>query len=101
MVWNGAEVFPVFWFAARGTPRRENAMRFLEYGARADAQGAFCTALPYGPLNPKAFEHIPAEQASWLPTYPANLKQSYEVDADWLAPKMDSIAERFAQWQNS
>ena len=99
--WIGHESYNSYWYVAKGTPRREQAMRFLEYGARADLQAKFCITLPYGPLNPDAFQYIDAETSKWLATNPEHKKVGYFPDADWLAPNLASLNERWSQWISS
>jgi putative spermidine/putrescine transport system substrate-binding protein len=97
-VWNQAESYGSNWFVAKGTPRAKNAWRFIDFAAQAKPQADFCMRLSYGPLNPKAFELIPADQARKMPTYPEHLKIGFTPDAAWLGPNLPKIRERFSQW---
>ena len=98
IVWNGAENYMGYWFVPKGTPRAKLAWEFINFAVQPDRQAVFCTRMPYGPSNPKAFEFISPETARKMPTEPEHLRQSFSPDAEWLAPNMGKLRERWAQW---
>ncbi len=98
IVWNGAENYGGYWFVPKGSPRAKLAWKFLEFTAQAKPQADFANRLPYGPSNPRAFEYISAETAAKMPTAPEHLKLGVRPDAQWLAPRLPAIRERWAQW---
>ncbi len=98
IVWNGAENYGGYWYAPKGTPRAKLAFRFLNVVSRARPQADFVNLLPYGPSNPKAFDFISKETADKMPTSPEHLRVSHFPNADWLAPRLPEIRERFSQW---
>jgi putative spermidine/putrescine transport system substrate-binding protein len=98
IVWNGAENYGGYWYAPKGTPRAKLAFQFLELVSQPKPQADFVNLLPYGPSNPKAFEFISKETALKMPTNPDNLRVSHVPDANWLAPRLPEIRERFTQW---
>ena len=98
MVWNGAENFTSYWFVPRGTPKADLAWKFANFAGQAGPQAAFTKLLPYGPANPKAVSMVPEARMRLTPSWPANLKASFEHDTDWLAPRLGKIRERWTQW---
>jgi putative spermidine/putrescine transport system substrate-binding protein len=98
MVWNGAENFTSLWFGPRGTPRSELAWQFANFAAQAEQQAAFTKLLPYGPANPKALPLVPEARMRLTPSWPDNLKVSFQHDAAWLAPRLGEIRQRWTQW---
>jgi putative spermidine/putrescine transport system substrate-binding protein len=98
VVWNGAERVQSFWFVPKGDPRAALAWRFVDFTTQPKPQAEICTRMAYGPSNPKAFDLISPEQVSRMPTGPAQLKVTFENDAKWLAPRLDQLNERWAQW---
>ena len=98
IVWNGAENYRGYWYAPKGTPRAKLAFQYLEFISHPKPQADFVKILPYGPPHPKAFEFISPETARKMPTNPANLGVSHVPDANWLAPHLPEIRERFSQW---
>ena len=97
-VWNQAERHDSYWFVPKGTPRAKNAWRFVQFAIQPQPQAEFCRRLSYGPLNPKAFDFIPPEQARRMPTYPEHAKVGFVHDPTWLTPNLAMVKERFAQW---
>jgi putative spermidine/putrescine transport system substrate-binding protein len=98
LVWNQAESYATYWLVAKGSPRAKNAWRFIDSAVQSRPQAEFCKRMAYGPLNPKAFELIPAEQARRMPTYPEHAKVGFVPDPGWLAPNLPTVRERFSQW---
>lgn len=98
MVWNGAENFTSVWFVPRGTPRADLAWRFADFVGQAKQQAAFTKLLPYGPANPEAVSMVLEARMRLTPSWPSNLKLSFEHDAKWLAPRLAGIRQRWTQW---
>jgi putative spermidine/putrescine transport system substrate-binding protein len=98
IVWDGAENYVGYWYVPKGTPRAALAWQFAEFAAQAKPQADFCNRLPYGPSNPKAFDFISLETRAKMPTSPEHLKVSFQPNAEWLAPELPRIRERWAQW---
>jgi putative spermidine/putrescine transport system substrate-binding protein len=98
LVWHQAERHDSHWLVAKGTPRARNAWRFIDFAIQPRLQADFCRRLSYGPLNPKAFEFVPPDQARRLPTYPEHVKVGFTHDATWLTPHLPGLKERFTQW---
>lgn len=98
MVWNGAENFTSYWFVPRGTPKADLAWKFANFAGQAAQQAAFTKLLPYGPANPEAVSMVPEGRMRLTPSWPENLKLSFEHDTRWLAPRLAEIRERWTQW---
>jgi putative spermidine/putrescine transport system substrate-binding protein len=98
IVWNGAENYTSYRFVAKGSPRAKLAWQYINFVSDPRREAAFCSILPYGPTNPRSFDHISPEVAAKMPTRPDRLKAAHRPDAEWLAPNLARIRERFAQW---
>ena len=101
IVWNGAENYMGFWFVPKGTPRARLAWEFIAFAVEPRQQAAFCSRLPYGPSNPRAFDHVAPDVAAKMPTAPAHRASSFSPDAAWLVPNLPRLRERWAQWMAS
>ncbi|MCB8823225.1 ABC transporter substrate-binding protein [Microvirga rosea] len=101
IVWNQALLDQAFWVVAKGTPRAENAWRFIQSAVKAERLAEFCLRDKNGPLNPKAFDFISPEQAKLMPTYPENFKQAIILDPEKIAPQLDELNQRFDRWISS
>jgi putative spermidine/putrescine transport system substrate-binding protein len=51
-----------------------------------------------GPMHPKAFDHLDAEFARTLPTYPENLAKMREQDAQFWLDNGEKANTRFEEW---
>lgn len=98
VAWNGAEIYNAYWYAPKGTPRKKEAMQFIDFVSQAKPLADLCKILPYGPLNPDSFQYFSEAEAKRMPTYPPNQKVGFFPDAEWLGPNLAKISERFAQW---
>lgn len=72
-----------YWVVMKGSPNKENAMKFLAYISRAEPQAVFAEAISYGPVNRKAFDLVPAEMRSTLPGSPELAKNQLFQDYSW------------------
>jgi putative spermidine/putrescine transport system substrate-binding protein len=59
------------------------------------AQAEFHKYVSYGPITPKAWDSIPKESWSRLPSSPDILKQSVFLDAQWWVENGDAMRERY------
>jgi len=86
------------WVLPRGGPKAAMARRFVKYCANAQRQAVYTANLSYGPTNPNAYKHIPADRASILPTAPQNFAKTAYVDNDFWSKNKDKSTERFEEW---
>jgi putative spermidine/putrescine transport system substrate-binding protein len=100
-VWNQAVLDVAVWVVAKGTPRAKSAWKFIESAVKADRVGRFAQHIASGPMNPKAFDHLPAEVARSMPTHPKNMASSIVLDAAKMQPQLDEMTARFDQWLSS
>lgn len=87
------------WVIPKGAKNKADAMRFVAFTQRADRQAEFLMGIAYGASNKKAYDHLPAERARLVPTYPENIKKIVPVDADWLAKNSAKVEERWNEWK--
>lgn len=72
-----------FWAVPKGAKNRENAMKFLAFAGKPEPQAAFSKAISYSPTNKRAFDFIPSERASLLPTAPQYSANQVVQDSNW------------------
>jgi putative spermidine/putrescine transport system substrate-binding protein len=87
--WNQALIQFDYWIIPKNAPNYENAMKFIEYATRPEVQAEMVKLQLLGPVNMKAFDHLPEERARQLPSYPENLKKQVFLSADWWASTND------------
>ena len=74
------------------------AREFIKFCSRADRQAAYTTIMRNGPTNLAAYDSIPADRASLLPTSPANRSSMLLYDDDWWGPNFAPVKQRFDAW---
>ncbi|NDY90134.1 ABC transporter substrate-binding protein [Ideonella livida] len=102
-VWNDAIYEFDYWAIVKGSPRKAEALAYINHATSPDAQLAFAAAIPYGPTHLQAImKHGERPRtaaavdphgslvdlsmvASDLPSDPANLRRAVAFSADfWL-----------------
>ncbi|MFC0243864.1 ABC transporter substrate-binding protein [Falsochrobactrum ovis] len=98
IVWNQGLYSIEGWVVPKGCPKADLAREFVAFCAQARQQAKFTPYLAYGPTNLKAYDFIPPERATILPTAPQNLsKMSLASDPYWLEHR-NAVTERFNGW---
>jgi putative spermidine/putrescine transport system substrate-binding protein len=98
LVWTGAEIYNSNLMVPRGDPNAKNAWEFCNFGAQAKPQAEFAMMLPYGPANLGARALMTEARLRQTPAWPDNIKVGFKHDAEWLAPRLAQIRERWTQW---
>lgn len=80
----------------KGTPRKEQAMKFVAFALRPDRQAEFADKISYMPGNPAALPLISAETRKWFP----DLSTHTHIiqDDEWWAPRTEKIQQRFQEF---
>jgi putative spermidine/putrescine transport system substrate-binding protein len=86
------------WAVPKGAPNRENAMKFTAFITMPVPQARLSLLIPYGFVNNKAVDYLPAERLSVLPTAPDIKKQMYVYNSAWWAENRDKVISRWASW---
>jgi len=87
--WNQGLMQFDYWIIPKNAPNYENAMKFIEFATRPEVQAAMVELQLLGPVNLKAFDHLPADRAKALPSHPENLKKQVLLSAEFWASKDD------------
>jgi putative spermidine/putrescine transport system substrate-binding protein len=98
IVWNQFTMDRTFWIVSRGTPRAENAWKFINFALRPEHNAGFCVDGNYGPLNPKAFAFVKPEQAKNMPTNEAYAAGAIEYQPQAMGRAMIEVQRRFERW---
>jgi putative spermidine/putrescine transport system substrate-binding protein len=86
------------WAIPKGSPKRDDAYRFIAYASTAEPQKVLSEQLTYGPVNRRAFELLPARLAGSLPSSPPNLADALRVDTAFWIQHGDALERRFNAW---
>ncbi len=98
IVWNQGIYALEGWAIPKGNPKAELGKKFVKFCANAERQAKFVSSLPYGPTNPKAYDHIAPARAKYLPTAPENFKQIVQSNTAWWGKNKETAIERFNAW---
>lgn len=100
--WNEAIYFVDYWAVPKGAPNFGNAMKFMEFAARAEQQAALVREMKYGPTNPKALALLTAEEQAQVSSSPELLARQLRIDAGWWSSRDDSgrtqMERNFEKW---
>jgi putative spermidine/putrescine transport system substrate-binding protein len=96
--WNEGLLAEDDWAIVKGAPNRENALKLCAFCTLPAPQAAFSTLIPYGFVNTKAAELIPAAQLAQLPTAPDIRPKLFLRDEAWWAQNRDAVIERWNEW---
>jgi putative spermidine/putrescine transport system substrate-binding protein len=101
--WNQAIMQWSSWAIPKGARNIDNAQKYIAFMSRPETQAKFSEIITYGPTNAKAFDHIPAERASQLPTAPELRKLQFVQNYDFWnatdATGQTGLARAVSEWE--
>jgi len=86
------------WAIPKGSPKRDDAYRFIAFASSPDRQKVLSEHLTYGPVSRRAFELLPARLAEALPSSPPNLADALRIDTAFWIEHGDALERRFNAW---
>jgi putative spermidine/putrescine transport system substrate-binding protein len=98
IVWNGAIADYDYWVIPKGSPMKDEALKFINYVSGADPQAAFLAKQPGGPANTKALAKMSPAQLANLPNTPEHAKVGVVNDREFWDEHGDDLDQRFAAW---
>ncbi len=84
------------WAIPAGTPKRDDAYRFIAFSSTAEPQKVLSEHVTYGPTNRNALGLLPARLAGVLPS--SNLAGALRVDTAFWIEHGDALERRFNSW---
>ena len=87
-----------------GTPRLEEALRYVAFATSAESQAAIGRRISYSPTRksgaPLVTTHVETglDMAPHLPASPANVERALRYDWSWWVDNQDELNERFSAW---
>jgi putative spermidine/putrescine transport system substrate-binding protein len=98
IVWDHQGLDWDWWAITKGTPKIEEAYRFVAFASGVVPQAEQTKHIAYGPANKDAIPSIEPATLPNLPTAPDNLKTAFNVDPQFWADHGDELKERFNAW---
>jgi putative spermidine/putrescine transport system substrate-binding protein len=89
------------WAIPKGSPRRNDAYRFIAFASLPEHQKVLSEHLAYGPTNRAALELISARLAAAVPSSTSNLAEALRIDTAFWIDHGDALERRFNSWAPS
>jgi putative spermidine/putrescine transport system substrate-binding protein len=86
------------WAIPAGTPKRDDAYRFIAFSSSPERQKVLSEHVTYGPTNRNALELLPAPRAGILPSSAPNLAGALRIDTAFWIEHGDALERRFNSW---
>ncbi len=87
-----------WWAIPKGTPKIEEAYRFIAFASDAQRMADQTKWISYGPANQDSAAKIDPAILPDLPSAPDNLKTVFYPDPQFWGDKGDELRERFNAW---
>lgn len=98
VVWNGSIYDVDSWAIPKGTPKRDEAYRFVKFASQPAAQRVYAVEIPYGPTHVQAVNGMDPKIVADLPTAPANLKGALASNTEFWVEHGEELEQRFNAW---
>ena len=104
IVWDGQLLDVGLTGIVAGTPRLEEALRYVAFASSAESQAAVGRRISYSPTRrsgaPLVTTHLATgvEMAPHMPASPGNIDRALRYDWQWWVDNQDELNERFSAW---
>jgi putative spermidine/putrescine transport system substrate-binding protein len=98
IVWNQSLYDIDSWAIPKGSPRRDEAYRFISFASAPEQQKVLSENLTYGPTSRAALNLLPPRLVSNLPSASANLADALRIDSAFWIEHGDALERRFNNW---
>jgi len=98
IMWDAAQAGAGFLTIPKGSPRTEDAYKFLAFAGSPQAQADLTRYIPYGPLNKDAMALVDAEVLPNLPNTSERRAVALYADFSFILEKNDELSQRFNAW---
>ena len=104
IVWDGQLLDMGVVGIVAGTPRMQEAKRYLAFATSAESQARIARRISYSPVRRSGARlvttHVAAgvEMAPHMPASPDNAERALRYDWEWWADNQDELNERFTAW---
>lgn len=86
------------WAIPTGTPKRDDAYRFIAFASEPEHQKVLSEQLNYGPTNRHALDLLSPGLAGALPSSARNLAGALRIDSAFWLEHGDALERRFNAW---
>ena len=86
------------WAIPVGTPKKEEAYKFISFATKPENQAVFAGEIPYGPTNTKGTPLVSKAVLPELPTAPQNMKGAFASNTQFWVEHGEDLEQRFNAW---
>jgi len=86
------------WAIPKGSPKRDDAYRFIAFASSSERQKVLSEHLTYGPTNRAALALLQARLTDELPSSKSNLADALRIDTVFWMEHADALERRFNTW---
>ena len=86
------------WAIPKGSPKRDDAYRFIEFASSPERQKVLSEHLTYGPTNRAAVDRLPPQVAAAVPSSTPNLSGALRINTAFWIQHGDALERRFNAW---
>lgn len=97
-VWNGSVYNYDYWAIPKGSPRKDDALKFIRFATQPANQKVYADTIDYGVTHRKAIQMLDATRSRDLPTSPRNLAVALSEDTAFWVDRSEELEQRFNAW---
>jgi putative spermidine/putrescine transport system substrate-binding protein len=86
------------WAIPKGSPKLDEAYRFIAFASSPERQRALSEHMAYGPTNRSTLQLLPASLAGNIPSSTPNLGDALRIDTAFWIEHGDALERRFNSW---
>ncbi len=104
IVWDHQVVGIDAWGIPKGSPNKENALKFVAFSTNTKPLANQAGYISYGPVRKSSSKLIGVHKEHGIPmlphmpTAPEHMKNFLQTDSEWWADHEDELKERFNNW---
>jgi putative spermidine/putrescine transport system substrate-binding protein len=98
VVWDGNLYSLDYWVILKGSPNKENAVKFLAFATAPENQKVLPSLIPLGVTNKEAIAQADPAGLANTPTNPDNIRNALNVNAEFWVENADQLNQRFNAW---
>lgn len=98
IMWNAAQQGAGIWAIPKGSPRLDDAYKYISFASSAQAQADLTRYIPYSPANKDAIALVDPSVLANLPGAPDHAATAVILDFGFWNQRGDELRQRFNTW---
>jgi len=98
MMWHAAQEGLSLWVIPKGSPRLDDAYKFIAFAATAQKQADLTRYIPFSPANKDGMALVDPSLLPDLPGAPDHVANAVMLDPDFWNEKGEELNQRFTTW---